>query len=235
MKEGIANRVGRIVSGSINALVDAVEGMAPEMVMEQAIREVDAAVAEVRAELGKTLANKHLASRRLMESNRRHEDLAEKIELAIREKREDLAETAVSQQLDIEAQIPILEQTVSDNAAEEKELEGFVAALQAKKREMQEDLREYRQSRVEAGNDATGQPSAGGPGGNTKLGAQGKVDRAASAFERVFERGTGLPAGSSDLATSQKLAELEDLSRKNRVAERLAAAKARVDKEKGGE
>ena len=79
MKESIAGRVGRIISGSVNALIDAVENAAPEVVMEEAIREVDAAIDEVRAELGKVLANKHLANTRLMEENRKHEELAEKV------------------------------------------------------------------------------------------------------------------------------------------------------------
>ena len=70
MAETLASRVGRIVSGSLHALVSAVEDLAPDTVMEQAIQEVDAAVDDVRAELGKLLAKKHLASTRLMEENR---------------------------------------------------------------------------------------------------------------------------------------------------------------------
>ena len=42
--ESIAQRVGRLVSGGFNALVDAVENTAPETVMEQAIREIDSAI-----------------------------------------------------------------------------------------------------------------------------------------------------------------------------------------------
>ena len=42
MSESISTRVGRIISGTINSLVDAVENAAPEAVMEQAVREVDA-------------------------------------------------------------------------------------------------------------------------------------------------------------------------------------------------
>lgn len=38
MAESLASRVGRIVSGSLNALVAAVENAAPEAVMEEAVR-----------------------------------------------------------------------------------------------------------------------------------------------------------------------------------------------------
>lgn len=41
MKENMTDRVGRIISGSLNALIDAVENTSPEMLMSEAIREID--------------------------------------------------------------------------------------------------------------------------------------------------------------------------------------------------
>ena len=73
MTESLASRVGRVLSGTINMLVDAVEDVAPEIVMGQAIREVDQAIDEVRAELGKFIAKKHLATTRIAEENRTQE------------------------------------------------------------------------------------------------------------------------------------------------------------------
>ena len=51
--------------------------------------------------------------------------------------------------------------------------------------------------------------------------------KAETAFGRVLENATGLPAGSSvsERKTAAALNELEDLARKNRVQERLAAIK----------
>ena len=49
--------------------------------------------------------------------------------------RDDLAEAGIAEQMDIEARLPILENTIADCAAQEKELEGFIAALQAKTRD----------------------------------------------------------------------------------------------------
>ena len=97
MKEAIGARVGRLIAGSVNALIDAVENAAPEVVMEQALREIDGATDEVRVELGKVLATKHLANKRLLEENRKHEELGEQIELAVTQGREDLAEAAIAQ------------------------------------------------------------------------------------------------------------------------------------------
>ena len=146
MTERLTNRVGRIISGSMNAIVNAVEDAAPTVVMEQAIREIDKAVDEVRSELGKVIASKHLANKRLSEKNTCHEVLSERIEVALTNERDDLAEAAVSKQLDIEAQIPILEHTITECGENERELEGYITALQAKKREMKDELKVYREA-----------------------------------------------------------------------------------------
>lgn len=61
MKETISTRVTRLVSGSLHALLDAMEQAAPEAAMAQAIREVEQVIDEVRAELGRVLASRHVA------------------------------------------------------------------------------------------------------------------------------------------------------------------------------
>ncbi len=226
MKEKITGRVSRIISGGFNALLDAVENTAPEAVMEQSLREIDDAIAEVRNELGKVIANKHMANSRLMQVNGKCEELAEKIELAVEENRDDLAEIAISQQLDIEAQIPILETQITDLSSSEKELEGYIAALQGKKGEMQEDLRLFKASRKE------NKVSESGKTVNKEGSIENKVSRAESAFGRVLENSTGLTPGSgaADRNTAAAMNELEDMSRKNRIQERLAAIKGKQGK-----
>ncbi len=221
MSEGMATRVGRIISGSLNTLVDAVENSAPEIVMEQAIREVDTAIDDVRAELGKTVANKHLANTRLMGENQKHETLAEQIQIAVEEGRNDLAEAAISRQLDIEAQLPVLENAITVAGEEEKELEGYIHALQAKKREMQSDLLSYRDSRSHS---ITDDNSANSDVAN-------RVSKADATFERVMSNQTRIPV--SRIADERKravqLAELEELARQNRIKERLAQIKSKVN------
>jgi len=226
MAETITSRVGRILSGGLSALVSAVENAAPETVMAEAIAEIDRAIDDVRVELGRALGGKHLASTRLMEENVRHTDLTEKIALALQEGREDLAEAAVGQQLDIEAQIPVLEAAVADGESRERELEGLIQALQAKKRQMRDELKQFREAQVEATQTTpSGQNSAATGGG----GVDHKVAAAESAFDRVFEMAGKVPAGGTDTKTQGQLAELDDMSRKNRIQERLAAVKADLD------
>ncbi len=229
MAESITSRVGRIVSGSVSALVSAVENAAPETVMAEAIAEIDRAIDEVRVELGRVLGEKHLASTRLMKESQRHEDLKEKVAIALEEGREELAEAAIGHQLDIETQLPVLEHAVAECETKERELEGFVKALQAKKRLMKEELKEFRESLAEAS-----QVDGGSAGGSAASSSKGngldrKVASAESAFERVFEQASNVPAGGADTATEAKLAELDELARRNRIQERLAAAKASIE------
>lgn len=227
MKESLSGRVGRLISGSFNALVDAVENAAPEIVMEEAIREIDSVIDEVRTELGRVVANKHMSNTRLMEENNKYEELSTNIELAVEKDRDDLAQAAISKQLDIELQIPVLENNISECGAKEKELESYIQALQAKKREMHGELQQYRESNKEAA-----AISGAGPvtSANTKQSVNAKVEKAESAFDRVLEKATGLASAQrgTDAQTATQVAELQEMAHKNRVEERLQSIKNKM-------
>ncbi len=221
MSETLSRRVGRLVSGGFHALIDAAENLAPEAVMNESIREIERAVDEVRAELGKVLAQKHLAAKKMADESNRHEAIDANLQAAVTAGRDDLAEAGIAEQMDIEARLPILENTIADCAAQEKELEGFIAALQAKKREMQQQLQDWRaaQQSVGAGK------AAGGNGSDLNRIAR-DAEKSGNAFDRVMGRQNSVHS-STDAAQLAKLKELEDLSRNNRIAERLAALKAK--------
>lgn len=228
MRDGLVSRVTRLVSGGVNSIVDAVENATPETVMSEAIREVESAIDQVRDELGKVVANKHLANSRLMSANARHEELIEKIQLAVDEGRDDLAEAAIARQMDLEAQIPVLESAIKDASAEEMELESYIAALQGRKREMEEELLAFRSSRETSDSGPTG-------GSATPMdAAERTTSKAENAFNRVIQSTTGLPGmAPGDREATAKLAELEQLSRDNRIRERLAALKMARGKDVG--
>lgn len=222
MSESLASRVKRLVSGSANMIVTAVESLAPEMVMEEAIREVNQAIGDVRTELGQVMTRQYHATRRLAGENKKHEELSENIRIALGEKREDLAEAGVEKLLNIEAQIPVLESTIGETREAQTELEGYVAALRGRKTEMKEELREFRASQKEAV--ASGGDGNGPKGSDTER----RVEKASEAFDRAMEVGGGIGGGDAPDRKSAALnAELEKLARKNRVNERLAQFKDR--------
>lgn len=222
MSETLALRVKRLLTGSANIIVSAVEDLAPELIMEEAIREVDQAIDDVRGELGQVLTRQYHAGQRLATENRRHGELTQKIRLALAEGREDLAEHGVANLLDIEAQIPVVEAALTETRGQQTELEAYVVALQARRREMQEELQHYRSARASA--------AGVGSGANAEAdgtGAASRAGRASAAFDRALERAGGIATGGAipDRESARRDVELEELARRNRVRERLATMK----------
>ncbi len=221
MAETLKTRVGRVIAGGVHALIDKIEDQAPEAMMEQSLREADGVIADVRHELGVVSANRHLTQQQHARLNSQHETLLGQIEQALGQGREDLARAAVARQLDIEAQIPVLETTLAEHVRQETELQGYVAALLAKQREMQEALEAFRKSRAAA---ASAAATAGAAGSK----AEHRMGAVTGAFDRLYQRQTGL-SGTDRTATLEqtaRLKELDDLVRENKIAERMAQIKA---------
>src|SRR6218665_521572 len=114
MADTLKTRVARVMAGGVHALIDRLENKAPDAMMEQALRELDGVVDELRHELGLVTANRHLAQQRHAELNQQHEALREQLALALSQRRDDLAPPGVGRQLDIEAQLPLLETSLAD-------------------------------------------------------------------------------------------------------------------------
>lgn len=222
MKEMIAARVTRIVSGSLHALLDAMERAAPEAVMAQTIHEVDQVMDEVRAELGRVLANRHIAAANLSRLNARHEELSAQIDVAVGQNEDELSRAGIAKLLDIEAQRPVVEKAIAKADEDEKELEGYLLALRAKKRDMEDALNEFIASRA-----AQERANAGGVASDN---GTRRVEQAESAFGRVLARQTGLAATAAldGAAEASKLKELAELARTHQIEERLAALKAKA-------
>ncbi len=221
MADTLRHRVSRVIAGGAHALLDKIEDKAPVAMLEQSVREVEAIADEVRTELGRAVVNRHLAQQQHFNLNQEHQQLEASITEALNHRREDLAKPAIARQIDIEAQLPILESSLADLGAQEKELTGFVEALMGKKREMQAAITAFEQTREQAQTASTR-----GLGLASPVGA--KLSAAQSAFDRVYQRQTGLDATSrgASLEQSAKLKELNDLVRENKINERLAALKA---------
>src|SRR5262245_4697953 len=207
MTDTIASRVTRVIGGSVHALLDAMEGAAPEATMAQAIREVDQAIDEVRSELGRVEAMKHVASSSLNKLNTEKETLADQVDIAMAKGDEALARAGIARQVDIDDQIPVLQRSLQESVGRGNELEGYIAALAAKKREMESALQDFIAAKAAAVAPAAGNSSAASAPGTV----QGKVDRAGSAFDRVMTRQTGIAAATSAVnADAIKLRELQE-------------------------
>jgi len=213
MKNSLAARVGRILTGSVRSFIEKLEAAAPESVMLEALSEVDGALDEIRGQLGKKESEKHIIGSKLEATKKELTDLIEQINTALDINKEDLAQAGVSRQLDLEVQVPILEKSLADCVAEIKELEEYIDAIQAKKRSMREELRVLKEASKKE-NGETPQSKE----------FQAKLEKA----EEIFENASRTPLTNTGISLNEatKLQSLAELSRKNRINERLERIKA---------
>lgn len=197
-------RVKRIISGSLNALIDAAEGINPQIVMQESIREVDAVISQIRHEMGKAVVEKTKLQKQIEELKSKHSTLLEQIKIALKENREDLAKAGASKQINIEEQLPILKTSLKDADEKIAKYEEYIKALNAKKRDMEDELKELKTKE------------------NSPIEESKKsIDAATEAFSRVM----GNKSFEADTDEQGKLNELEELSRNKQVEDRLKALK----------
>jgi phage shock protein A len=223
MTEHLHQRVRRLISGSINGLVDAFEVANAETVMREALREIERAADDIRAELGQVIAQRHHNDRMIERIKSKRDELTQRAQLAVEQRRDDLAEAAISRCLDLEAQIPVLDTASIELSGKCRELEGYVAALAARKREMERDLAAHVEAKALAAC-ASSEPIA--PGLNVANKAERRAEQAQNAFDRARGSAQGVPGPArAERETLVKLGELERLERSSKIAERLASLK----------
>lgn len=219
MAESIFARISRLLSATVEDAVDRMEQAGGDAVMREAIREADRAIDEVKMEFQSTMARRLQAARQQKMLTDRAEELTTKAKFALGQGREDLAEAALSRQIDFEEQAKKLDTVQSQARDEEQRLEDGLAALTARKRQMEDALQAYLVSQREAalGGDGPTRP---------KQSAEKKVDAAEKAFDRAMTGAGGVGFTRTDANTINRVAEIDGLQRSATVAERLATLKA---------
>lgn len=219
MSDKLLNRITRLVSGLTHNALSQAEQAAAVPTLEQAVREIDEAVKEVRAEIGKEEATKHNVNRRLLDLQAEYDDLDQKIGLAMKEGREDLAEVGAGRQIDIENQLKVLHRTLGDADDDIAKLGESLSALQASRRETQQRLRDLKAAQSAGGGDGGGASNGGGRGASAKAAA------AIEGADRLAQDLTGVP-GDQGQISHKDLDELAELHRRNEIQERLAKHRA---------
>ena len=223
MAESILMRVHRILSGRIEDSVDEMERSNSDTVMRESIREIDRTIDEVRRDQEQAMTRRLQAARQQDMIAKKSEELTQKARFALGEGREDLAEGALARQIDIEEQGGKL-QSVQDLAkVEEEKLEENLAALRARKRQMEEALAAFSIAKAEA--------SLGGDEGTRNtIDRERRIGNAEAAFDRAMSGGGGVGFTRGDAESINKVAEIDTMQKKASVAERLAALKAEQTK-----
>ncbi|MBX4925078.1 PspA/IM30 family protein [Rhizobium binae] len=210
--EGILSRMGRLIAGIANAAIDKAEGVNKIAVIEQAIREIDAAAEEARADLGKARAEEYRIQSRKDEIVEDMNALDEKIRLAIASGRDDLAKAGVARQIDLESQIAALDKALADANEQVDEGQKALQAVLATRREADARLADFKRSIARHPEEVLAGHNRPTPGAGAA--------RAAAAVSRL----TGVPSG--EHAHSSELDELDRLHREQAIEARLARFKA---------
>lgn len=211
--EGIVGRIGRLIAGMAHGAVDSAERSNPKAVLEQAIREIDSAADEVRVDLGKRTAERHRVEARRKELGGELAELDRTIGIAVKEGRDELAAAGIERQLDIEAQIGVLDALLRDIDESMSQFNSTLDAVRASRREAEVRLADLARSLT---------PGISGPDGAaySESGVAAKLDRAEAAVARV----TGVPAGLPPADSAVQ--DLRQLARDHAVKERLARLKS---------
>jgi hypothetical protein len=212
MHEGILSRAGRLIAGVAHATIDKAEGLNAVAVIEQAIREIDGAAEETRADLGKARAEEYRIKSRRQELTDEITTLDGKIRLAMSEKRDDLARAGVAHQIDLESQIAALDKALANVGERIDEGQQAMQAVIAARRDAEARLSEFKLSEARHGDGETDAPARRTPKRN--------IARATATVARL----TGVPGGAA--APGPELDELERLHRERAITERLARFKS---------
>ena len=215
--EGVVARVGRVMAGMAHSVVDMAEQANPEAMVAQALREIDGAIDEVRTELGKARSEQIRVGARMKQLDEERATLDTRIDTALKNGRDDLAEAGIARQLDVEAQANLLAQLRAESDGEIRKLEASLEAVRASRREAEERLQDLRRTTVAA------------PDGVKMGGRESALDRANARVEKAMNatsRFTGVPNGPA-VQDAGALQDLEALHRDNQIKERLAQLKAK--------
>ncbi len=215
MAESIFIRIKRLISGSVEDLVDAMENSGAPTVMREAVRELDRILDEVKSERDHATASRLQAVRQQRMYKERLEGIAQKAQFAMDQGREDLAEAALHRQIDFEAQVKKLEEMEASSSEKERELEESVAALEMRKAHMEEELKHFEAARAEAGIDKQVNP-------DQASNVARRVERAEAAYNRAMNANGGV-AMKVDAQNTAKVAEIDIIMKKSEIEMRLEA------------
>ncbi|NPV20536.1 PspA/IM30 family protein [Bradyrhizobium aeschynomenes] len=208
----LLSRAGRLIAGIAYGAIDKAEDNNKVALVKQAIREIEQAERDQRDGLAAARAEEYRLNARRAEIERETAALAEQIQVAIGENRDDLARAGIARQMDLEAQFEVLSKAIDENAERVDAVLTSLRAILSSLQDAQARLAELERSEVLAK-----QPKAAAR--KTEDAGLAKATRAS----RAIARATGVPEG---IPPSPDIDELSKLKRDKDIAERLARLKA---------
>ncbi|EHP41936.1 PspA/IM30 family protein [Cupriavidus basilensis OR16] len=219
--EGLGNRVKRLLTANVHALVSSLEARTPQAVLEQYLREFDEVIAQARVGLGQHEAAKHQAAKAIARLNNEIERLDEQVTVALNQGDDAAARAGTERQIDLEDQLGTLNGSLQEAVEKSEATETDLLGLRAKRAEMEQAL-----AGMVAARSATERGGSVGAAPGASAGV--RAEQLEQGFNRAMTSATGvagLGAGNSS-ADASLLKRLETLHKEQRVNERLERLKA---------
>lgn len=218
----VSSRIARVISGTVHSSIKRLEDQAPEIVLEENVREMRVARRSAKDDLGRILVDRHNALKNIRRCTNANMELEAKLETAIRSHRDDLAKAALGRQIDLNVQTNALNSVYEEADKMAVELRNEIALLDSTIREREEQLRDFKigqEVRDPTHVYADGEPKPQ-PDHYVRL-----FEEADESFQQILERNTGLKKLPVDLATEAAIQDLEDLAREEEINKRLKKIK----------
>ncbi len=232
MHEKLTQRIGRIIGTRLKDLGELLGIADSRTRMNNKKDLIDAAMEDVRSELGRVSVERHRCKKELADTRAKCEELLKESDTAVAKGRDEDAERPLSLLLDMEARKEMLETRLDELAELEVKLSIILPELVADKRKLTEHLEQS--SKAKGGTRREGKKNGPSP-------LPDETDFTGSAeLAEAFLRGlrghgaiSGMDApGDTDPAFGD-LVEVNDIVRKHRIEERLAAIKQRLKRGDG--
>lgn len=226
MSESIFNRMGRVVSASVDSAVSTLERANRTGLMREALRDADRAIDRLVAEQRAAEARAGNAGRWAAAVRQELATLAEQAQFAVLKARDDLAEVAVARQLELEQLLVELGATQTQAGADAARLDQLIADLRERRQQMKDELVAVRNAEsAAAALDMVAAP--------IDVRMETRVRRAEEAFDRAIEQAGGV-SGRGSVRSEPTIAEIAALEKADRVAERMAALRSGTGPKPGG-
>lgn len=137
MAESLASRVQRLVSGSPDGRWATPIHSMPPTAIREALRELDHAAQQIRIQIHEHNTALHRATGTMAHTRLALTEATRRVARALDDGRNDLAQAAIPRQLDLEAQLPLLEMTVAQLSDAHTMLVGYLAAVTDRRSEFE--------------------------------------------------------------------------------------------------
>ncbi len=218
---GIFSRLSDIINANLNALLEKAED--PEKIIRLMIQEMEDTLVELRSAAAKCIADRKERSRHLARLEQEQGEWAGKAELALRKEREDLAKAALLEKAALAERCTAIAAECHHLEEQQQRFDEDIARLQAKLADAKARQRTLVLRQRHAGTQLKARRQV-----HTE-----KIDDMLFKFESAERRIEHLEAESEALELGRRNVAGEELARladEDKVADELAALKARLAK-----